>query len=184
MVRAPASKFEGKTDWCASPGQRQLLRVKATSLCLATTGKVRFQQLQQLCWSASFQIDAQTCRTTPMERSLLNRSKCISSQRLFVMPDSHDKQRAFPVTSQQKSFSQKRGTPIEDKENVNPDTFELAQNESRQRRHRLPQLYSLGEDCSVSKTVEEVSTPKDCKSRPPLRDITPIFQKVGVKKNC
>lgn len=73
----------------------------------------------------------------------------------------------------------KRGTPIEDKENVNPDTFELAQNESRQRRHRLPQLYSFVDDCSTTKPAEEVSTPQDCKSRPPLRDITPIFQKVG-----
>ena len=118
-----------------------------------------------------------------MERSLLNRSKGISSQRLFVMPDNHDKQGTLQATSQQKSLSQKRGTPVEDKENVNPDTFELAQNESRQRRHRLPQLYSSGDDCTVSKPAEEVSTPKDCKSRPPLRDITPIFQKVR-DKNC
>lgn len=95
------------------------------------------------------------------------------------MPDNHDTQRAPPFASQQKTFTLKRSTAVEDKENVNPDTFELAQNESRQRRHRLPQLYSFGEECSTSKPVEEVSTPQDCKSRPPLRDITPIFQKVG-----
>ena len=95
------------------------------------------------------------------------------------MPDKHDTPRTSQSASQQKSFSLKRNTPVEDKENVNPDTFELAQNESRQRRHRLPQLYSHGDDCSTSKPAEEVSTPQDCKSRPPLRDITPIFQKVG-----
>ena len=116
-----------------------------------------------------------------MERSLLNRSKGISSQRLFVMPDkhTHDTPHTFQSASQHKSFSLKRNTPVEDKENVNPDTFELAQNESRQRRHRLPQLHGHGDDCSTSKPAEEVSTPQDCKSRPPLRDITPIFHKVS-----
>ena len=114
-----------------------------------------------------------------MERSLLNRSKGICSQRLFVMPDTHDTPRTSQSASQQKSLSLKRNAPVEDKENVNPDTFELAQNESRQRRHRLPQLYSHGDDCSTSKPAAEPSTPQDCKSRPPLRDITPIFQKVG-----
>ena len=123
---------------------------------------------------------ASTCRSTDMERSLLNRSKGISSQRLFVMPDNHGTSHTSQSAGQQKSFSIKRNTtPVEDKENVNPDTFELAQNESRQRRHRLPQLYSHGDDCSTSKPAEEVSTPQDCKSRPPLRDITPIFQKVS-----
>lgn len=94
------------------------------------------------------------------------------------MPDKHDTPRTSQSASQQKSFSLKRNTQVEDKENVNPDTFELAQNESRQRRHRLPQLHTHGDDCSISKPAEEVSTPQDCKSRPPLRDITPIFHKV------
>ena len=95
------------------------------------------------------------------------------------MPDKHDTLRTSQSATQQKVVSLKRSTPVEDKENVNPDTFELAQNESRQRRHRLPQLYNHGEDCSTSKPAEEVSTPQDCKGRPPLRDITPIFQKVS-----
>ena len=114
-----------------------------------------------------------------MERSLLNRSKSVGSQRLFVMPDSLEMKRVSQVTTHQKTLSLKRSTPIENKENVNPDTFELAQNESRQRRQRLPQMHDLNDDCNTHKPGDEISTPQDCKSRPPLRDITPIFQKVS-----
>lgn len=114
-----------------------------------------------------------------MEKSLLNRSKSFGSQRLFVMPDSVDVKRASHVTSHTKSMSLKRTVPIEDKENVNPDTFELAQNESRHRRQRLPQLQCFSDEHHATKPSEQVSTPQDCKSRPPLRDITPIFQKVN-----
>lgn len=118
-------------------------------------------------------------RDTVMERSLLNRS---GSQRLFVMPDSLESKRSSQVTSHLKSVSLKRSTPIEDKENVNPDTFELAQNESRHRRQRLPQIQGFNDGFDTHKPNEEVSTPQDCKSRPPLRDITPIFQKVRAKE--
>jgi len=119
-------------------------------------------------------------RNTVMERSLLNRS---GSQRLFVMPDSLESKRSSQVTSHLKSVSLKRSTPVEDKENVNPDTFELAQNESRHRRQRLPQIQSFNDGFDTHKPNEEVSTPQDCKSRPPLRDITPIFQKVSAKEH-
>ena len=119
-----------------------------------------------------------------MERSLLNRSKGLSSQRLFVMPDNHDAKRTHVLINQQRSTSLKRSTPIEDKENVNPDTFELAQHESRQRRHRLPQSHTFSDDCNFSKPAEEAKTPQECKSRPPLRDITPIFQKVPRCRLC
>ncbi|DBA67621.1 hypothetical protein WJX79_010865 [Trebouxia sp. C0005] len=113
-----------------------------------------------------------------MERSLLNRS---SSQRLFVMPDSIESKRSSQVASHLKSVSLKRSATVEDKENVNPDTFELAQNESRHRRQRLPQMQTFNDGFDTHKPNEEVRTPQDCKSRPPLRDITPIFQKV-IKK--
>ncbi|DBA91169.1 hypothetical protein WJX77_003931 [Trebouxia sp. C0004] len=113
-----------------------------------------------------------------MERSLLNRS---GSQRLFVMPDILESKRSSQALSHVRNVSLKRSTPIEDKENVNPDTSELAQNESRHQRQRLPQIQSFNDGISTHKPNEEVSTPQDCKSRPPLRDITPIFQKV-IKK--
>ncbi len=99
------------------------------------------------------------------------------------MPDSLESKRSSQVTSHPKSVSLKRSTPVEDKENVNPDTFELAQNESRHRRQRLPQMQSLNDGFNTHKPNEEVSTPQDCKSRPPLRDITPIFQKVSAKEH-
>lgn len=119
-----------------------------------------------------------------MERSLLNRSaKSACSQRLFVLPDSLEMRRVPQAATNQKTVSLKRSVPVENKENVNPDTFELAQNESRQRRQRLPQMNSFGDDCNTHKPGEEVSTPQDCKSRPPLRDITPIFQKVSVAES-
>ena len=95
------------------------------------------------------------------------------------MPDSLEAKRTAQATSQLKSVSLKRSTCVEDKEDVNPDTLELAQNESGQRRQRLPQFSSFGDSSSTFKPSDEARTPQDCKSRPPLRDITPIFQKVS-----
>ena len=113
-----------------------------------------------------------------MERALSNRAKG-GAQRLFVMPDNLDAKRNTQTAVQQKSALLKRSAPVEDKENVNPDTFELAQHESRQRRMRLPQYTNNGDGNTSFKPSDEVVTPQDCKSRPPLRDITPIFQKVS-----
>lgn len=112
-----------------------------------------------------------------MERALLNRSKGLTTQRLFVMQDRFETKRTIHSTVNQKAMSSKRATPVEDKENVNPDTFELAQQESTQRRQWLPQNQT-GIEMLASKPSEEHNTPKDRKSRQPLRDITPVFQKV------
>lgn len=112
-----------------------------------------------------------------MERALLNRSKGLSTQRMFVMQDKLETKRSVSGTVSLKAHSGKRAIPVEDKENVNPDTFETAQQESRQRRLWLPQNHNSTET-SASKATEDVNTPKDCKSRQPLRDITPVFQKV------
>lgn len=112
-----------------------------------------------------------------MERALLNRSKGLTTQRLFVMQDK------IESSALQKTVPGKRAIPVEDKENLNPDTLELAQQESRQRRQWLPQNYN-GTDTAASKPGEDYSTPKDCKSRQPLRDITPVFQKVTFSLLC
>ena len=112
-----------------------------------------------------------------MERALLNRSKGLSTQRMFVMQDKLEPKRSASLTVSQKAYSGKRAMPVEDKENVNPDTLEIAQQESRQRRLWLPQNHNSTE-ASTLKATDDINTPKDCKSRQPLRDITPVFQKV------
>lgn len=118
-----------------------------------------------------------------MERALSNRSKG-AAQRLFVMPDKTEAKFQMQTQTQAKALSLKRSSPVEDKENVNPDTFELAQHESRQRRLRLPQLTAFGGSVSTLKPTDEACTPQESKGRQPLRDITPIFQKVSFAEDC